>query len=150
MRILLCRTRIGLVQPSYAYRAYIPFSELSPERQALISMHSDYGHGAGPLARLPDVIAPMHHLEAGPGLDKHRFGGELDLVAGKLGAVLLRAAFPEMLERTVPFRLLVPIAPPNARRLGAVTNLSGRYQALRSDIDAATADSLGFTIGDDR
>lgn len=68
MRVLLNRTRIGVEAPTYSYRVYVPFSELSHERQALIAMQSDYGMGAGLLARLPDVIAPPSHLESAPGL----------------------------------------------------------------------------------
>ena len=89
MRILLTRTRIGMEPPSYSFRVYVPFTEISLERQALISMHSDYGMGAGLLARLPDVIAPMSHLESAPGLDKHNLGKRIDGVAARLGAILL-------------------------------------------------------------
>lgn len=116
MRILLTRIRIGAEAPSFSYRVYVPFTEISLERQALISMHSDYGHGAVLLARLPDVIAPMAHLETAPGLDKHSFAKAIDGVADRLAAVLLGSAFPEMTERVLPFRLDVASAPPNARR----------------------------------
>ncbi|MDE8650568.1 hypothetical protein [Novosphingobium album (ex Liu et al. 2023)] len=150
MRILLTRVRIGQVLPSYAYRAFVPFTEISLERQALIAMHSDFGYGFGLLARLFDVIAPMAHLEAPPGLEKHRFGIELDLVASRVGAILLHAAFPEMAERTVPFRQLVPIAPPNAAHLGEAVDLTGRHDWLSGQIETLTAEALGFRIEGDR
>src|SRR3546814_14671338 len=45
MRILFVRVRIGVQESGYSYRLYIPFTESSFERQALISVHSDYGRG---------------------------------------------------------------------------------------------------------
>lgn len=150
MRILLTRTRIGVEAPSYSYRVHVPFTEISLERQALIAMHSDYGLGAGLLARLPDVIAPMTHLDAAPGLDKHRFGKLVDDLADRLGAILLGAVFPEMAERAVPFRLDVPSAPPNARIFGEIETISGRYEALARAIDSLTPSNLGFRRRDDR
>lgn len=150
MRILLTRTRIGAEAPTYSYRVHVPFTEISPERQALIAMHSDYGLGAGLLARLTDVIAPMAHLEAAPGLDKHKLGKRIGDVADRLGAILLGTAFPEMTERAVPFRLIVPAAPPNARRLGTIENISGRYDGLSRALDDLTAPSLGLRLESDR
>ena len=146
MRILLSRARIGKAQPSYAYRAFVPFTEISLERQSLISMHSDYGQGAGLLARLSDVIAPMTHLEASAGLEKFRGGLALDTIASRLGAFLLQAAYPEMLERSVPFRLLVPIAPPPAIRFASVNNLAGRYEWVVDQINSLDAQRLGFRL----
>lgn len=150
MRILLTRIRIGAQTPSYSYRVYAPFTEISFERQGLISMHSDFGHGAGLLARFPDVIAPMTHLEASPGLEKHRIGRLIDAVADRVAAVLLGAAFPEMTERSAPFRFDVPAAPTDARLFGTVDNLSGRYELLASGLEALTPTSLGFRSEDDR
>lgn len=150
MRILLTRIRIGVDVPSYSYRTYVPFTEISLERQALISMHSDYGHGTGLLARLPDVIAPMAHLEAASGLDKHNVAKAIDGVADRLAAVLLGAAFPEMTERILPFRLDVASVPPNARRFGRSENLAGRYEMLVQARDSLTAASLGFRLETDR
>ena len=150
MRVLLTRTRIGVETPSYSYRVYIPFADISLERQALIPMHSDYGMGAGLLARLPDVIAPMWHLESAPGLDKHNLGKRVDGVADRVGALLLGAAFPEMRERAAPFHLDVPLAPPNARLFGTIENLSGRYEMLLYDLDSLTAASLVFRMESDR
>lgn len=144
MRILLTRIRIGQQPPSYSYRVYAPFSEISPERQSLISMHSDFGHGAGLLARLPDVIAPMTHLEAPPGLDKFRLGNLIDAVADRVGAILLGAVFPEMTERAVPFRLDVPSAPPNSKAFSEIDNLSGRYEFLSRELDTLTPTRLGL------
>jgi len=150
MRILLTRTRIGTEPPSYSYRIYVPFNEISLERQALISMHSDYGMGAGLLARLPDVIAPMAHLQSAPGLDSYNLGKRIDGIADRVGAILLGAVFPEMAERTVPFRLTVPSAPPNARLFGATHNLSGAYEPLSRALASLTAAGLGFHRDSDR
>ena len=150
MRILLSRVRIGLAQPSYSYRVYVPFSELSKERQSLVSMHSDFGLGAGLLACLPDVIAPLSHLAAEPGLGRQRFGWRLDMIASRVGAILLRAAFPEMLERSVPFRLFVPIAPANATVMGDTIDLAGTFEWLASKIDTLAAEDLLFPIGGER
>ncbi|WP_337847818.1 hypothetical protein [Sphingomonas sp.] len=150
MRILLTRTRIGVETPSYSYRAYVPFTAISLERQALIAMHSDYGFGAGLLARLPDVIAPMVHLEAAPGLDKHHLAKLVDGVADRVAAILLCGAFPEMTERTVPFRLDVPSAPPNAQRFGTIENISGRYETLSQALDSLTVVSLSLQMECDR
>jgi len=150
MRVLLTRTRIGTEPPSYAYRVYVPFAEISIERQALISMHTDYGMGAGLLARLPDVIAPMSHLGSAPGLGKHNLGKLIDGVADRVGAVLLAKVFPEMAERTVPFRLTVPSAPPSARLFGTIVNLSGRYEPLACAVESLTAAGLEFHRESDR
>ena len=150
MRILLSRARIGKAQPSYAYRVFVPFTEISLERQRLISMHSDYGQGAGLLARLSDVIASMVHLEASPGLEKFRGGLALEAIASRLGALLLHAGYPEMLERSVPFRLLVPIAPPPAIRCASVINLAGRYDWVANQIASLDAQRLGFRLEGER
>lgn len=150
MRILLTRIRIGVDVPTYSYRVYVPFTEISLERQALISMHSDYGQGAGLLARLADMIAPMAHLEAAPGLDKHNVAKAIDGVADRLAAVLLGVAFPEMTERVLPFRLDVASAPPNARLFARIENLAGRYEMLVQARDSLTAASLGFRMESDR
>src|SRR3546814_1231619 len=45
MRILFVRVRIGVQESGYSYRLYIPFTESSFERQALISVHSDFVRG---------------------------------------------------------------------------------------------------------
>lgn len=150
MRILLARTRIGQIQSSYAYRVFVPFTEISLERQAFIATHSGYGLGAGLLARLPDVIAPMAHLEASPGPEKYRYALTLDTIAGRLGAILLRAAYPEMLERCVPFRLLVPIAPPGAIRFAWVDDLAGRYEWIAERMETLGAATLGCRLEGDR
>lgn len=150
VRILLSRTRIGLVQPSYAYRLFVPMCELSAERQSLIAMRSDYGHGQGLLATLADVIAPMAHLEANPGLEKFRFAADLNKVAGRAGALLLNAALPEMLERTTPFRLLVPFAPSDALRVAQTVHLAGRYRWLEHKIETLRAADLGWRRESDR
>lgn len=150
MRILMARVRIGAQEPTYSYRLYVPFTEISLERQALISMHSDFGHGAGLLARFPDVIAPMAHLESTPGVDKHRLASLVDGVADRVGALFLGAAFSEMAERTVPFRLLVPTAPPNATIFGTIDNLSGRYAFLSDHVVTLSAQTLGLRLEGDR
>lgn len=150
MQILMSRVRIDAPEPSYSYRLYVPFTEISPERQSLISMRSDFGLGAGLLARLTDVIAPMSHLEAPPGVEKHRFGTLIDGVADCLGALLLGSAFPEMAERTVPFRLHVPSAPSNATVFARVNNLSGRYSLLSDHLPTLTAEVLGLRIAGER
>ncbi|WP_328276162.1 hypothetical protein [Sphingobium sp.] len=150
MRILFTRTRIGIDVPTYAYRLFVPFGEISLERQALIAMQSDYGLGAGLLARLPDVIAPVAHLEAAPGLEKHEFAKRIDAVADRVGAILLCAAFPEMREPTMPFRLEVPTAPANARLFGEAHNLSGRYETLSHGLSALTPKILGLRMERDR
>ena len=150
MRILLTRTRIGAEAPSYSYRVYIPFAEISLERQALIAMHSDYGHGAGLLATLPDVIAPMTHLDAPSGLDKHNSAKAIDGIADRVAALLLGTAFPEMTERVLPFRLDVPSAPTNARLFGRSESLSGRYEMLAQTQDSLTAANLGFRMETNR
>lgn len=150
MRILMSRVRIGVQEPTYSYRLYVPFAEISLERQALVSMHSDFGHGAGLLARLADVIAPMDHLERPPGLDKRRSGTLIDAVADRVGAVLLAAAFPEMDAPAVPFRLIVPTAPPNAMLFGSINNLAGRYAALSDLLPTVTPAALAFQPDADR
>lgn len=150
MRVLLSRVRIGVREPTYSYRLYVPFREISPERQALIPMHSDYGHSTGLLARVSDVIAPMAHLESAPGVEKHKRGRLIDDVAERVGALLLQVAFPEMREPMVPFRLMIPAAPSNARVFGSIENLSGRYGELAARLPTVTATSLGFRLEGDR
>ena len=150
MRILMSRARVGAQEPTYSYRLHVPFGELSLERQALISMWSDFGLGAGLLARLPDVIAPMRHLEAPPGVEKHRFGKLVDETADRVGAVLLGATFPEMVEPSVPFRMLVASAPPNTAAWADIINLAGRYEILTAQLSVMTAAGLGLKLEGDR
>ena len=130
MRILLTRTRIGTEPPSYSFRVYVPFTEISLERQALISMHSDYGMGAGLLARLPDVNTVIATREGTP--------------------ILLGQVFPGMAEQRSQFRLSVPAAPANARLFETIDNLSGRYEPLSRALENLTAEGLGFHRESDR
>lgn len=148
MRILLTRIRIGAT--SYAYRVHVPFTEISPERQALISMHSNYGLRAGTLARLAEVIAPMAYLESPPSLERHNMGRRIEEIADRLGAILLRAVFPEMTAQAVPFRLEVPSAPPDARLFATIENLSGRYDGFAREADTLTSAGLGLRLEGDR
>lgn len=150
MRILLTRIRVGAGSPSYSYRVHIPFPEISLERQALIAMHSDYGLGAGPLARLADVVAPMAYLEAAPSLEKHKLGRRIQDLADRLGAILLAAAFPEMTANVVPFRLEVLSAPPDTRVFATIDNVSGRCDMLAREADRLTLAGLGFRMEADR
>ncbi|MDX3911149.1 MAG: hypothetical protein QHC67_15220 [Sphingobium sp.] len=43
MRVIAARAHIGDGEPSYAYRLYVPFTELSLERQALIPYRTPFG-----------------------------------------------------------------------------------------------------------
>ena len=113
-------------------------------------MQSDYGMGAGLLARLPDVIAPPSHLESAPGLAKHHFAERVDGVASRLAAIFVAAAFAEMTEHLLPFRHHVPAAPPNSTLYGEVQDLTGRYDALARRIDTLTAAGLRFRLETDR
>lgn len=88
----------------------------------------------------------MDHLEAAPGLDKHRQGRLIEAVADRSGALLLGAAFPEMTAPSVPFRIKIPSAPGNARIVGRVENLSGAYARLAAMQDAVTLADLGWQV----
>ena len=150
MRVLMSRVRVGAQPPTYAYRVYVPFAEISPERQALVSMHSDFGLGAGLLARLAEVIAPMHHLEASPSVEKHRQGKLIEATADHVAAILLRVAFPEMVEPAVPFRMIVASAPAHASLSAEAVDLSGRYERLSRELPQLTAEALGLRLAGDR
>ncbi|WP_292940878.1 hypothetical protein [Novosphingobium sp. 32-60-15] len=148
MDIVSSRTRIGLDQPTYAYRLYVPMSELSPERQRLISYRSNFGIGDRDayLARVDAVIAPMTHLETPAGLERHAQAKAIEDVASRLSAIILRALFPEMTAETLPFRFLVPSAPPNAIMRASIQDLTARYEKLRTLLATFTPELIGARI----
>lgn len=148
MDIVSSRTRIGLDQPTYAYRLYVPMSELSPERQRLISYRSNFGIGDRDayLARVDAVIAPMPHLETPAGLERYAQAKAIEDVASRLSAIILRALFPEMTAETLPFRFLVPSAPPNAIMRASIQDLTARYETLRTLLATFTPELIGARI----
>ncbi len=148
MEIVASRTRIGPDQPTYAYRLYMPMSELSPERQRLISYRSNFGIDARDayLARINDVIAPMAHLETPAGLERYTQAKAIEEVASRLSAIILRALFPEMTAETLPFRFLVRAAPPNAIVRASIQDLTARYETLRTLLATLTPELIGVQI----
>lgn len=150
MRTIAARTRIGIQQPSYAYRLFVPLAELSPERQSLISYRSSFGVGSHDdhLARLSDVVAPLRHLASPPGLNRFHQSLAIDAVADRVAAMLLNAIFPEMDARRVPFRLLVASAPSNAVVSARINDLTGRYRRLAADLETLDARLLGLVRSD--
>ncbi len=145
MQIIATRTRAAGHHPDFAYRLYIPFDQLSPERQSLISYRTNFGHGrAGEcLARLSEVIAPLSHLELRPGPARYNGGRAIDLVAQRIEAIIVRRLYPEITAVILPVLLRVPANPYDAAIYTSVSELTGRYQALAAQIDELTADALG-------
>lgn len=145
MQIIATRTRAAGHHPDFAYRLYIPFDQLSPERQSLIAYRTNFGHGRASehLARLSEVIAPMTHLEMRPGPARYKQGRTIDLVAERIEAVLVRRLYPEITAVVLPVLIRVPANPDDAAIYTSVADLTGRYQALAAQIDELTADALG-------
>ncbi len=145
MQIIATRTRAAGHHPDFAYRLYIPFDQLSPERQSLISYRTNFGHGrAGEhLARLREVIAPMAHLELQPGPARHEQGRAIDRVAERIEAIIVRRLYPEITAVILPVLLRVPANPDDAAIYTSVGDLTGRYQALAAHIEDLTPDTLG-------
>ena len=67
MQILATRKRVSGTLPHYEYRLFVPFDQLSEERQRLIHYRTDFGTRQGLHARLADVIAPIEYLRMPPG-----------------------------------------------------------------------------------
>lgn len=145
MQIVATRTRIGIDPPTYAYRVYVPMTELSPERQRLISYRSNFGIGPRDayFARIEDVIAPMAHLETPAGTVRYAKAKAIEEVASRLSAIILRPLFPEMIADVLPFRFIVPAAPPNAVVQVTVHDLTARYETTRTMLGALTPRMLG-------
>ncbi|AOH87129.1 hypothetical protein AWL63_23430 (plasmid) [Sphingomonas panacis] len=148
MDIVATRTRIGMDQPTYAYRLYVPMSQLSPERQRLIAYRSNFGIGARDayLARVDDVIAPMTHLETPPGPVRYAQAKAIEEAASRLSAIILCALFPEMTADMLPFRFTVLSAPPNAIVHATVHELTSRYEALQPLLATITSALIGVRI----
>jgi hypothetical protein len=148
MDIVASRMRIGLEQPTYAYRLYVPMSELSPERQRLTSYRSNFGISARDayLARVNDVIAPMTHLEMPAGLERCAQAKAIEDVASRLSTMILRALFPEMTAETLPLPFLVPSAPPNAILRASIQDLTARYETLRTPLATFTPELIDARI----
>ena len=111
MEMLAIRTRMVDPRPLYAYRVYVPFHQISPERQALIHYRTNFGHfrSGDHFARLADVIAPMAHLQRPPGFDRYVEGRDLHRVADRLEAIIIGHVFPEMTAKVSQFPRLVPL-----------------------------------------
>mgnify|MGYP003582496529 CR=1 FL=1 len=97
MEMLAIRTRMVDPRWLYAYRVYVPFHQLSPERQGLIHYRTSFGHFRSDeyFARLADVIAPMAHLQRPPGFDRYVDGQNLHRVADRLEAIIIGHVFTQ-------------------------------------------------------
>jgi hypothetical protein len=144
MQILATRRRIAGTLPHFEYRVFVPFDQISVERQNLIPNRSDYGFKGGPWARTREVIAPMDHLRMPPGLAKHDHGRKIEALAKRIDAILLRAVYPEMTATVVPIVLAMPSNPDDALVYTDIADISGRYLSLHAGFAELTSEDLGL------
>lgn len=150
MEMLAIRTRLVDPRPLYAYRVYVPFHHLSPERQSLIHYRTSFGHfrSGDYFARLADVIAPMAHLQRPPGFDRYVEGQNLHRVADRLETILIGHVFPEMTATSLPLLYEAAIEAESRHVTIRTTNLTGAFETIRDRVDTITAVDLGVeTVG---
>ena len=145
MEMLAIRTRMVAPRPLYAYRVYVPFHQISPERQALIHYRTNFGHfrSGDHFARLADVIAPMAHLQRPPGFDRYVEGRDLHRVADRLEAIIIGHVFPEMTATTPPLLYEAAIDVESRHVVIRVMDLTGTFATIRDQLDTITANDLG-------
>ena len=146
MQILAIRTRMADPKPLYAYRVYVPFHQLSSERQGLIHYRTSFGYFRSDdyLARLADVIAPMAHLQRPPGFDRYVDRRDLYSVADRLEAILIGHVFPEMTATSLPLLYEAKIEAESRHATIRTTDLTGAFEMIRGRIDTITAGDLGI------
>lgn len=148
MQMLAIRTHMVDPRRLYAYRVYVPFHQLSPERQGLIHYRTSFGHFRSDdyFARLADVIAPMVHLQRPPGFDRYVEGRDVYSVADRLEAILIGHVFPEMTATSLPLLYEAAIEPESRHVTIRTTDLTGAFEAIRGRIDTITDGDLGAEI----
>lgn len=148
MEMLAIRTRMVDPRPLYAYRVYIPFHQLSPERQSLIHYRTSFGHFRSDeyFARLADVIATMAHLERPPGFDRYVEGRDLHRVADCLEAIIIGHVFPEMTATSLPLLHEAAIEAESRHVTIRTMDLTGAFEMVRDRIETITAGDVGIEI----
>lgn len=144
MQILATRRRIAGTLPHFEYRIFVPFDQISVERQNLIPNRSDYGFKGGPWARMREVIAPMDYLRMAPGLSRHDCGRPIEALSKRIEAILLGALYPEMTAVVVPIVLAVPSNPDDSLIFTDISDISGRFLALNQLGERLTSEGLGL------
>lgn len=146
MEILSTRKRIAGTLPYYEYRLFVPFDQLSVERQGLIHYWTDFGRVGGPFARLSEVIAPIAYLRMEPGLTKFDIGREIAGVAKRVEATIIAALYPEMTAEAVPPLFLADQELDDALIFTRVDDLIGRYEWLARVTGDFKAGDLGLDV----
>lgn len=144
MEMRAIRTRMADPRPLYAYRVYVPFHQLSPERQSLIHYRTRFGHIRSDeyFARLADVIAPMAHLARPSGFDRYVEGQALHRVADRLEAIILGHVFPEMTATNMPLLYEAAIEAESRQVTIRTMDLTGTFETIRHWIDTITGVDL--------
>ncbi|MET0374655.1 MAG: hypothetical protein ABW128_10410 [Rhizorhabdus sp.] len=144
MEILATRKRITGTLPHYEYRLFVPFDQLSDERQRLIHYRTDFGTRQGLHARLADVIAPIEHLRMPPGLRRHDLGRGIATIAKRVETLLIAAIYPEMTAVLVPILFLASEEHNDAQVFTCTMDLVCRFAWLAERIDHLTAAGLAL------
>lgn len=144
MDILVTRKRIKGTLPHYEYRLFVPFDQLTPERQRLIHYRTDFGKAGGPHARLTEVIAPIDYLRMEPGLARFDVGRSIATVAKRIEARIIGALFPEMTAPIVPILYLGTSNLDDAQIFTRTGDLVGRFDWLARMAGELSADDLGL------
>lgn len=150
MRIVVARKRIRGTLPHYEYRVFIPFEEISIERQNLIHIRSDYGFSPGPWARVYEVIAPMSHLRLPPGVDRYRQSMAIRTVAQRIEAAIVRHVFPEMTAAAVPIVFIGDADHPDRIVQAGLRELTARFEHFATHEDAVTRDHLELVVQEEQ
>lgn len=144
MQIVVTRKRVTGTLPQYEYRLFVPFDQLSPERQSLIHYRTDFGRQGGPHARLTEVIAAMDYLMMAPGLARYDRGRAIARIAKRIEAIVIRALFPEMTAALVPILFLNETEFDDTLAYTRMIDLAGRHDWLARIIDDVTAEGLAL------
>ena len=144
VKMLVARRRIRGTLPHYEYRVFVPFDEISAERQALLTNRSDYGFKPGPWARISEVIAPMDYLRLQPGGIRYEMGRAIDAVAKRIEATTVRHVYPEMDAPTLPIVFTAPGEFPDALAWTEAFELTGQFNHLSRSGQPLTAEALGL------
>lgn len=150
MQILATRKRLTGTLPHYEYRLFVPFDQLSSERQARIHHRTDFAKRGRPNACLTEVIAPMEYLTMEPGLRRHDVGRTIAGVAKRIEALLVGALFPEMIAAIVPLLFLGEEGLGDCQVYTRTDDLVGRFDWLARMACELRAEDLGLISHDER
>jgi hypothetical protein len=144
MEILATRKRVSGTLPHYEYRLFVPFNQLSDERQRLIHYRTDFGTRQGLHARLADVIAPIEYLRMPPGPQRYDLARGIANIARRVETLLIAAIFPEMSAWLVPILFLAEEEHDDAQVFTSTMDLVCRFAWLDERIDHLTVADLAL------